>query len=134
MIYRKVIEMAIAKIVNTAREKLCKAHAGVIPLPAIKYMAFGDGGLNDQGNPYEVLGTETSMRNEVLKVPIESVEFPITTTCAYHGRVQKNELNGVKITEQALYDEDGDLVVYKTFPAREKDADEEFVFIMSEIF
>lgn len=126
--------MAQGIITVIGREKLCKAHAGERQLPKITHMAFGDGGIDDQGNLINTTGDEISLRNELLKKAIDTVTFPIDTTARYSVRLGTADLAEKTISEQGLYDEEGDLVAYKTFLGKGKDADMEFVFDMDEIF
>ena len=49
-------------------------------------------------------------------------------------RLSKTELANQNISEQGLFDADGDLVAYKTFLSKGKDDDLEFIFDMDEIF
>ena len=46
------------------REKLCKAHAGEIALPSIKWIAFGTGGVDENRQPLPVTGEEVALREE----------------------------------------------------------------------
>lgn len=126
--------MAQGVITKKGREKLCKAHAGQITLPKITQMAFGDGGLNVEGTPMETTGEEVGLRKELLKKNIDTVTFPVPATGRYSVRLGTAELAGKSISEQGLYDAEGDLVAYKTFMAKGKDDDMEFVFEMDEIF
>ncbi len=59
--------MAQGVITTRGREKLCKAHAGEITLPIITQMAFGNGGLTENGTPIETTGNESSLGNELLR-------------------------------------------------------------------
>lgn len=126
--------MAQGRITTIGRLKLCQAHAGIIPLPKITKMGFGTGGLDTDGHPIDVLGTETSLKNEVLRKELSGYELVSDTTCRYLALLEKTDLINTYINEQGLYDEEGDLIVYKTFVAKGKDDDEEFVFAMDEIF
>ncbi len=126
--------MAEGVITVKAREDLTKAHAGDITLPAIKYMAFGNGGLDTQGNPVNTTGEEVSLRNELLRKNIDTHSYPIKTTCRYSVRLEKQELANQVISEQGLFDENGSLVAYKTFLPKGKDEDMEFIFDMDEVF
>lgn len=126
--------MAKGQITTKGREKLCKSHAGIISLPKIKYMAFGTGGTDSSGKPFPVLGTEEGLRKEVLRKENETIEFPINTTGRYSVTLGREELAGVFISEQGLFDEEGDLILYKTFLPKPKDDDMEFCFLMDEIF
>lgn len=126
--------MAQGVITEKGREKLCKSHAGELILPKITQMAFGDGGLDAEGVPIETTGEEVELRSELLKKDIDTVTFPVPTTGRYSVRLGTAELAGTSISEQGLYDAEGDLVAYKTFLAKGKDDDMEFVFEMDEIF
>lgn len=126
--------MAQGRITTIGRTKLCKAHAGAIELPPIKYMGFGTGGTDTDGTPINVLGTETALRAEVLRKEITGYEFISDTTCRYSALLEKTDLINTFITEQGIYDADGDLIIYKTFIPKGKDDDMEFIFVMDEIF
>lgn len=126
--------MAVGKITETGRKKLCKAHAGDATLPRITHIAVGNGGLDSTGNPVAILGTEVSLASELLRKTIDSHTYPVETTCRYAIRIGKSELVGCSISEIGLFDEEGDLVAYKNFLPKGKDSDMEFVFELDEIF
>ncbi len=127
--------MAQGMITIKAREDFAKAHAGDITLPKVKYMAFGNGGLDSEGNPIPATGEEVALRSELLRKEIDSHSYPeTTTTCRYSVRLDKTELANQVISEQGLFDENGNLVAYKTFLEKGKDDDMEFIFDMDEIF
>lgn len=126
--------MAKAVITEKGREKLCKAHAGQIILPIITKMGFGQGGVDADGNVIDTTGNETALKDELLQKNIEGFTFPINTTCRYKVRLNKEDLANKFISEQGLYDADGDLIAYKTFLPKGKDDDSEFVFDLEEIF
>ena len=56
------------------------------------------------------------------------------TSCRYTARLEKEELANQSISEQGLFDEDGDLVAYITFLPKGKDEGMVFIFDMDEIF
>ncbi len=126
--------MAQGVITKTGREKLCKAHAGDITLPAITQMAFGSGGVDESGAVIVTTGEEASLRAELLKKDIDRHTYPETTTGRYSVRLGKEELADQTISEQGLFDAEGDLIAYKTFLPKGKDGDMEFIFDMDEIF
>lgn len=128
--------MAQGVITEVGRRKLCKSHAGDIALPKITHMAFGDGGINEDGAVIETTGQETSLKAELLKKEVDAHSYPeaAETTCRYSVRLGKNELANKMISEQGLFDAEGDLIAYKTFLPKGKDDDMEFVFDMDEIF
>ena len=94
----------------TGRKKLCRAHAGDITLPAITKMAWGNGGVDESGQPITTTGNEIGLYN------------------------QAGELDGEEISEMGLIDADGDLVVYRSFGRKFKDADIPQTYQISEIF
>lgn len=126
--------MAVGKITEVGRKKLCMAHAGDATLPRITHIAVGNGGLDSSGNPVAVLGTEVSLASELLRKQLDSHTYPVETTCRYAIRIGKSELVGCSISEIGLFDEEGDLVAYKNFLPKGKDSDMEFVFELDEIF
>lgn len=127
--------MAQAVITKKGREKLCKAHAGDISLPAITYMVLGSGGVQEDGQTViPPTGEETELKNQLIKKELTGHSYPQDTTCRYSMRLTKEELANVYISEQGLVDTEGDLVAYKTFLPKGKDEDMEFVFDMDEIF
>lgn len=130
--------MADAKGIITiiGRRKLCKAHAGDIQLPAIVKIAWGDGGVTEDGMPKETSGNEIGLYNELLKKDITGHSYPVEdeTTCRYSGYLDKGELTGKDISEMGLYDADGDLIAYRTFRRKGKDEDIPMSFDMDEIF
>lgn len=128
--------MAQGVITAIGRKKLCRAHAGDGTLPKITKMGFGSGGVNGDGTVIETTGTETALRAELLKKDVDSHSYPDEgeTTCRYTVRLGKEELANQSISEQGLFDADGDLIAYKTFLPKGKDEDMEFIFDMDEIF
>ena len=126
--------MSEAKITDIGREKLCKAHTGDIRLPPLKFIAYGDGGTDSAGVPFVVTGEEVSLRNELLRIEIAQHTYPATTTCEYESNLDKNDLANVYLSELGVFDEEGDLVVYKTFLKKGKDDDMLFDFLLRESF
>lgn len=126
--------MAKAVMTKIGRQKLCKAHAGDLPLPKIKQMAIGDGGVDESGAVIPVTGNETALKSQLFIKDVDSHIYPVDTTCRYSLRIGKEELKNKYLSEQGLIDEDGDLIAYKTFMPKGKDDDMEFVFEMDEIF
>lgn len=132
--------MSQAVITAVGRMKLCKAHAGDITLPIIAQMAFGDGGLETDGQPKATTGNEAGLYKELLRRNVDKYIFSegangeTDTTCRYTHLLNKTDLGGKVISEMGLYDSEGDLVAYKTFLGKGKDDDMEFDFFMDEIF
>ena len=130
--------MADNKGVITAvgRKKLCMTHAGDIALPVITQMAWGSGGADETGQPLDTTGNEIGLYQELLRKDIESHVYVNEgqTTCRYTATLEAGELDNSYISEMGLYDEDGDLIAYRTFMRKGKDADIPQIYDMDEIF
>lgn len=117
--------MAAIKGVITVkgRQKLCEAHAGVRDLPKISEMAWGDGGVDEHGTPKTPTGNETALYHELLKRKVNDPVFVNEqhTTCKYVTELEGDDLVGKEISEVALFDEEGDMVVYQTMLRKGKD-------------
>lgn len=112
------------------------AHVGDAELPAIIKMAWGNGGVDGEGQPIATTGNEVGLYNELLIKDIESHEYTNEerTTCRYTATLEAGELSGEEISEMGLYDAEGDLVAYRTFLRKGKDADIPQIYDMDEIF
>lgn len=123
-------------ITEIGRKKLCKAHAGDLVLPKIAKMAWGDGGVNEGGEPKETTGKETKLYNKLLEKAIESHTYTdgTETACRYTATLGKGELTGKEISEMGLYDAEGDLVAFRTFRRKGKDEDIPQTYDMEETF
>lgn len=121
-------------ITKKAREKLVKARAGAITLPKIVGMAFGDGGVDSDGNVVPPAETQGQLTNELLRKEIDGYSFPDDTTCRYECTLSESELAGEEISEIGLYDEDGDIVCIKTFMRKGKDSDVEQTYTLADMF
>lgn len=123
-------------ITVTGRKKICKAHNGDITLPVIAKMAWGNGGVDENGIPKTATGNEIGLYNELLKKDIEKHVYvnEEETTCRYTATLEKGELTGKEISEMGLFDEEGDLIAYRTFLRKGKDEDIPQIYDMDEIF
>lgn len=112
------------------------AHAGDAGLPAITKMAWGSGGLDVDGQPLATTGNEIGLYNELMVKDIESHAYvgEGETTCRYTAALEAGDLPGEMISEMGLYDAEGDLVAYRTFLPKGKDADIPQIYDMDEIF
>lgn len=126
--------MADAVMTQKGREKLNKAHAGDITLSVLKYIAYGDGGVDENYIPLPTTGEEVSLRNELLRMELDDHSYPIPTTCQYESRLSKADLANTYLSELGIFDEEGDLIIYKTFLPKGKDDDMLFQVSVQEIF
>ena len=112
------------------------AHSGHAELPKITKMAWGDGGVDESGEPKATTGNEVGLYNKLLEKEIEGHTYTNEeqTTCRYSGTLESGELTGKEISEMGLLDEDGDLIAYRTFRRKGKDEDIPQTYDMDEIF
>lgn len=125
--------MSYTMITEKGREKLCKAHAGDLALPKIKWIAFGTGGIDAAHQAIPVTGEEVSLRSEQYRTELQH-QFPIPTTCEYLSNLGKQVLQNQYISELGFFDEEEDLVMYSTFLPKGKDDDMEWDFNVKEVF
>ena len=117
-----------------ARVKLCKARAGDLqPLPPIVKMVFGDGGVDEEGEPIAPTTEQTALNHQLLSKDIESHSYTSTTTCKYKCTIDPDELPGEFISEIGLVDSDGDLVAIKTFLKKGHDEGLEMTFTVEDV-
>lgn len=116
--------MANAIVPVVAREKIAKARKEGKKLAAIKYMAFGDGGVDSSGTVRVPASDITALYNEIIRKEYDSVEEASTCSYTYKCVLEENELNGKSISEIALVDEDGDLASMQCFKPRPDDLEQ----------
>lgn len=123
-------------ITVTGRRKICMAHNGDAALPKITKMVWGDGGVDEGGQPKAATGNEIGLYGKLLEKEIEAHIYvnEEKTTCRYTATLEKGELTGKEISEMGLVDEDGDLIAYRTFLRKGKDEDIPQIYDMDEIF
>lgn len=117
-----------AVVTIKAREKMLKARAGELALPKIVGFAFGNGGTDSSGSVVSPTEAQNTLNNELLRKRIDGYVFQSNLVCRYSCTLGKTELAGYKISEVALYDEDGDLVAIKNCLPKGKDDDLEMTF------
>lgn len=126
--------MADAVVTLKARNKMLKARAGEIILPQIVGFAFGDGGVDGDGNVIIPTENQESLNSELLRKVIDGYTMISETRCRYECTLLNEELAGKSISEIALYDADGDLVAIKNFSVKGKDDDFEMTFQIDDMF
>lgn len=128
-------ESSTSVITKTRRVALCKLTSGAITtMPAITHIAFGGGGVDANGNPVTPSETQTALKQEITRYPIDGVTYPIDTTARYTVTIPKEDLPGEKISEAALVDSSGALAAIKTMYVKQKDAGVEFTFTFDDEF
>ena len=121
-------------ITKAARQKLVCARAGAIELPKIVGMAFGNGGVDTDGNIIAPGEGQNILANELYRKPVDGYSFPDDTICRYERTLTEQELAGEEISEIGLYDEDGDIIAIKAFKRKGKDNDIAQTYILDDIF
>lgn len=121
-------------ITEAARRKLVQARAGAIVLPKVVGMAFGNGGVDQEGDIIAPSQGQPALASELYRKPIDGYSFPLDTTCRYECTLQEQELAGEEISEIGLYDEDGDILCIKAFRRKAKDDDVEQTYVLDDIF
>lgn len=119
--------MTNAVMTRKGKEKIVRARAGDGTLARTRWMAFGDAGVNSGGAIIAPVETETSLKNEVVRVEIREHKIQ-GTSCIYTGRIEADQAIGKKISELALIDSDGDIIAIKRFLPKTKDAGMPMIF------
>lgn len=124
-------------ITNIGKRKIIAARAGRITLPPIDGMAFGDGGVDSDGNVLEHSKDDTELFHEVLRKKIydysRAINFDLNL-CEYSCTLTTTELNGVKISEIGIYDTEGDIIAMQSFVPKIKDSTETMSFSVVDKF
>ena len=84
--------------------------------------------MDSGGNVLTPSEEQTTLNNELTRKEIDGYTFTSNLVCRYSCTLEKTELPGCKISELALYDEDGDLVAIKNCLPKGKDDDLEMTF------
>ena len=122
-------------ITRARRINLAKITRGAIEtIPKITHIAFGDGGVGEDGQPLQPNELQTELNNEIGRYAVASVENPVETTNRYSVTVPEADLVGVNISEMALIDGDGVFAAVKNFLPKGKDADVKFTFQFDDEF
>lgn len=105
------------------------------PLAVITHVAFGNGGVNESGEPLVPLETSDGpQQRNIVRYEVESVTYPAETTARYAVTIPKDAMVGEEINEAALVDSDGDVVAIKTMYPKKKDEDVSFTFEFDDEF
>lgn len=117
--------MAEAVTATSYRERLARqAHDGT-PVARIFYMAFGDGGHNADLTPKPPNPNRSGLWHELLRKPLTVVSREGLETTG-RGVLEEAELIGARISEAAIFDENGLIVGMKTFAPKLKESDERY--------
>ncbi len=121
-------------ITKTRRKNLVQASAGIIKLPVITGMAFGDGGVDSSGNIIPPTEEQTELYNEIHRQEVDNYIVSSDTSVRYSCTLSESILTGKNISEIALYDSEGSLVCIRTMSAKGKDEGMEMTFTLDDEF
>ncbi len=116
--------MAEAVLANKYRQALARQAFNGTQVDKAAYMAFGDGGLDDDGKAKVPDPDQNGVNHELLRKPLmQSVqEDSYSVTCT--GRIEENELVGYTISEAAVLNAAGTPIGFKNFGGKDKESDE----------
>lgn len=121
-------------ITKTRRKNLVQASAGIVTLPVITGMAFGDGGVDGSGNIIPPTEEQTELYHEIHRQEVNNYTVSSDTSIRYSCTLPESILAGKNISEIALYDSEGDLVCIRTMSAKGKDEGMEMTFTLDDEF
>lgn len=113
---------------QAAKRKMLLARAGKQELPPISQMVFGTGGVDPAGEVLKPEEGQRELKEEVYRKDIEKTEIISDTKIRYICTLEEDELAGKDISEIALADTEGDLIMIKNFRAKGKDSDFLMIF------
>lgn len=112
-------------ITDIKRQKLAEATHTTGTIPVVKYIAVGDGGVDQDGEPIAPDGSDTQLHNELVRKEYTSSQKISDSCYEYTLLLGTDELVGKYISEIALVDAEDDIVAIATFYAKGKDAMED---------
>ena len=118
--------MSEAIVVTNFRRRLAKQACEGTAVPKLAYMAFGDGGHNGDLTAKTPDANRTTLVHELLRKPLREIYQEDLLSATAAGTLETNELLGAKISEAGIFDAAGNLVGYKFFAPKIKEADEEY--------
>ncbi|MEI6108006.1 MAG: phage tail protein [Opitutae bacterium] len=118
--------MSEATTTNSFRQRLARHHYDGTALPQVTAMAFGDGGHNPDGTPKAPNAAQTALGHTVLQKNLSSVVQEDVYSMTGTGLVAEAELVGTHISEAGLLDASGNLLGFRNFAPKIKEADEEY--------
>lgn len=107
------------------RKRIAKHMLDGTTLPQVAYMAFGDDGCNGY-TPKAPDDSRTQLYHEVLRKPLATLIQEDALSVTGKGVLLKTELVGIAISEAALLDSSGNMLGFKNFAPKVKEADEEY--------
>lgn len=122
-------------ITKARRVNLAKITSGALEgIPKITHIAFGDQGVDTDGQPLTPTEDQQALHHEVGRYEIDGVTNPAETTNRYTVTVPEDDLVGLSISEMALIDAAGVFAAVKNFLPKGKDGDVKFTFEFDDEF
>lgn len=122
-------------ITKTRRHKFALASSDISkPLDPVTHIAFGSGGVGEDGEPLSPSEEQTALNAELYRYPVDSVTYPDETAVRYAVTLPADAHAGDSISEAALVDSSGDLAAIKTMYVKRKDAGTAFTFEFDDRF
>lgn len=118
--------MSEATTTNSFRQRLARHHYDGTVLPQVAQMAFGDGGHNPDDSPKTPNAAQTALVHEVLRKNLSAITQEDLYSVTGTGLVAEAELVGTHISEAGLLDASGNLLGFRNFAPKIKEADEEY--------
>ncbi len=116
-------------ITKSRRIALAKLTAGVVStIPPVAYLALGDGGCGEDGEPIAPGMEQAALSHEVCRYAVEAPTFPVEATARFTAIVPEGEQAGVKFSEMGLVDTENNFVAIKAMYPKQKDGDVAFSF------
>ena len=91
-------------ITKARRIALAKLTAGVIDtIPPVSFIALGDGGVNESGEPIAPDVEQEALTHEVCRYAVQKpVAFPVETTARFVIVIPEDEQAKTKFSEKSL--------------------------------
>lgn len=118
--------MSEATTTNSYRQRLARHHYDGTVLPQVAAMAFGDGGHNQNGTPKNPDPAQTALVHEVLRKNLSALTQEDLYSVTGTGAVAESEVVGAHISEAGLLDAAGNLLGFRNFAPKIKEADETY--------
>lgn len=118
--------MASTTITKLSKNKVPKTRAGVKALPAVIRVVFGNGA---GGTPSE---SDSALEDELLRKDLNSIEQMTDTSFRYICTLSREGLADMSINEMVSCDVEGDLVMIRTYPDKNKGDDKRVTFAFSD--
>ena len=91
---------------DLVRGKIAKAIGETGVIARVKELAFGIGGVDENNQPIAPSTSNNSLVNEVFRIPVGSVTYPMGTTVEFEVTLDRPDQNGYELSEFGIVDED----------------------------